>query len=84
MQDAGCVAEHSFRRTYRNLSYHRDAFARREVKERARGLCARAETRLALVAQLDRASDFYSEGCWFESNRARQVPVAQPDRATVS
>ena len=26
---------------------------------------------LAPVAQLDRVADFESEGCWFESSRAR-------------
>ena len=33
------------------------------------------ETADALVAQLDRASDYGSEGCEFESRRAHQIQI---------
>ena len=36
--------------------------------------------RYALVAQLDRASDYGSEGCEFESRRARQFYKTLPKR----
>src|SRR3954465_4237668 len=40
--------------------------------------CCRAKVvMVALVAQLDRASDFESEGREFESLRGRQLPIRQ-------
>jgi hypothetical protein len=50
-------------------------FVLNQVTFAARRLLSRPFTRFALVAQLDRASDFESEGREFESLRARQSAV---------
>jgi hypothetical protein len=54
----------------------RDRFRNHFLEMRA-GLWARNDSENAPVAQLDRASDYESEGRTFESFRARQLTICQ-------